>query len=101
MEQRPVAIIRTGKHFDPATTERLMKLHLEARNMPVIVVTQRRLGPEAKDEATLAMERFHDELNRCAVAAGMPEPRTFEGDVVNYGCDYSNGEILDWEPDQE
>lgn len=95
-----MATIRTGKFLAKETLAELEKQHREALATPVMVVTQRHLGPAAKDEATLAIERFSEALNKAAVAAGLPEPAEYEGDTVNYGCDYTTGEILGWKPDE-
>jgi hypothetical protein len=93
-----MGILRTEKFFDAPTLERLHTMAKQAQSTPVILLSQRRLGPEGKDEATLAWERFYRELNAEAVKAGMPEPAADDdGDVINYGCDFKTGEILDWD----
>lgn len=96
-----MAIVRTGTFLDTATRDALHDQHKRALNTPVMIVSQRSKGPHAKDEATLAIEHFNVAMNAAAVAAGLPEPPLYEGNVVNYGCDYKTGEILGWSPDEE
>jgi len=42
-----------------------------------------------------ATERFYEKLDSYAVLSGLPQPKVNEsGDIVHYGLDFTNGEIV-------
>lgn len=93
-----MGLIRTGKHLSADETARLKEQFVDAYNTPVILLSQRHRGPNGKDEATLAIERARTALDRACVAAGFPElEKDQDGDVVHYGIDFDNGEIVTWD----
>lgn len=93
-----MGIVRTQKFLDEPTLKRLTVLAVEWQRTPMILLTQRHLGPHGKTEDVLARERFYKALDEAAVAAGQPEPAVDEdGDVIHYGADFETGEILLWD----
>jgi hypothetical protein len=95
-------IIRTGKTLERDVFERLKALYIEARNVPVILLTQRHLGPMGQTENQIALDRWYEAMNVAAVELGLPKPAVDDdGDVCNYGLDFTTGEVLGWAPDSE
>ena len=81
-----MAMVRTGTFLKSEVCNRLQGLHRAALETT---------------ESELAMDRFYVELNKEAVAAGLPEPlKDEDGDTINYGVDYATGEVLGWVKDR-
>lgn len=90
--------IRTGKFLDAESLATLTKQYQDAASTPVMLVTQKERNLEEPPLAMRLMKKFNDNLNAKAVAMGFPEPKaTEDGDVINYGCDFQSGEILEWD----
>lgn len=95
-----MAVVHTGKFLSPDQQKEIRQATTDAVNTPAIVLTQRHLGPNGRDEATIAVERFHKRLNDMAMMLGLPDPGVdVDGDPINYGFNPGTGEILAWEPD--
>lgn len=93
-------IIRTGKFFTADELARTNEAARIASSVPAIVVGQHNVDVyQRKTAAEIAQDAFRDQVNRAAVALGLPKPAMYEGAVVNYGFDERTGEILGWEPD--
>jgi len=96
-------VVHTGKFFAEDKRKELKELAELAARTPVILLSQRHLGPNGKTEDQLAREAFHNALNAAAMAAGLPKPVEYvddDGDecIIHYGADFATGEILGWEP---
>lgn len=90
-------IIRTGKFLNERELHTLYEEYKKALNTPMIVISER-IG----DESANTMRDFHDALNEAVMAIGFPHPGSLsDGTPINYGCDFSNGEILTWADDHE
>lgn len=93
-----MGIIRTGKFLDADTAKRLQELGTQAQNTPLMLITQRERNHEVPPLAIRLQQEFHEKLNAAVVATGFAEPKRDEdGDVINYGCDFKTGEILEWD----
>lgn len=87
----------TFKRYDVfATADQLRQLHelLTTSQGPLLGVSYRSVTARAQAmEDTRA--RYYELVDQIAVDGGLPAPeKDADGDVIHYGVDFSNGQIL-------
>jgi hypothetical protein len=84
---------RTGKFVTESENDRLQSLFQRTLE-PVFGATTRQTF-NAAQRVDDAVTHFYSEVDRAAVELGLPEPGVDQdGDVIHYGLDFSNREIV-------